>query len=119
MSGDGSAVATDWFVVRPEGEIDLYSAPGLRGTLLKGLAAGRHKILLDLDAVTFMDSSGFAVLVSAYKRVKALGGELRIAGANSAVRSSLRISGLDRVLELYPDAATALAPVDPSAGGQA
>ena len=65
-----------------------------------------------MPAVTFMDSSGFAVLVSAFKRVAALGGELRVAGANPAVRSSLRISGLDRVLGLYPDAATALTAVD-------
>ena len=119
MSGEGSAAATDWLVIRPDGEIDLYGAPGLRGTLLKALAAGRHKILLDLSAVTFMDSSGFAVLVSAFKRVKAQGGQLRIAGANPAVRSSLRISGLDRVLDLYPDAAAALALVDPPAEGQA
>lgn len=119
MSADGSAGVPDWLVIRPDGDIDLYSAPGLRGSLLKGLAAGQHRILLDLADVTFMDSSGFAVLVSAYKRTKVLGGELRIAGANAAVRSSLRISGLDRVLELYPDAAAALASVTPSARGTA
>lgn len=116
MSGAGAATREDdWLLVRPEGEIDLYSAPALRGTLLAGLSGGQHKILIDLSAVTFMDSSGFAVVMTAFKRLQAEGGELRVCGPRQAVRSSLRISGLDRVLPLFADVDAALASASESA----
>ena len=97
-------------MVKPVGDIDLETAPSLRQALLEGVADGRRRVLLDLADVTFIDSSGLAVLVTAYKRLLASDGELRLAGATEAVRASMRISGLDRVITIYPDAAAA-APV--------
>jgi anti-sigma B factor antagonist len=99
-----------WVPIPVAEELDLYSAPELRDTLLKAVNAGDVHIVLDLSETTFVDSSGFAVIVSAYKRVRAQGGQMRVAGAGTSVLSAMRISGLDRVLTLFPDVVAATAP---------
>ena len=81
--------------------------PVLREQVLKAVNTGRLHIVLDLSDATFVDSSGFAVMVSAYKRVRALDGTMRVVCADKSVLSALRISGLDRVFEVFPDMAAA------------
>jgi anti-sigma B factor antagonist len=106
-----------WTTIELPTELDLYSAPGLREQVLKAVTSGRLHVVLDLSGTTFVDSSGFAVMVSAYKRVRALGGQMRVSCSAPAVLSAMRISGLDRVFQVFPDmaAATAQAPADPDA----
>jgi anti-sigma B factor antagonist len=106
---DAMEPSQQWSVVPAEGELDLYAAPALRDQLLSAVNNGKHFLVLDLSAVTFIDSSGFAVLVGALKRVRAYGGGLRVVGADASVQSSMRISGLDRVITMYPDLDAALA----------
>jgi anti-sigma B factor antagonist len=98
-----------WVPIVITGELDLYSAPDLREQVLKAVNTGRLNVVLDLSDTTFVDSSGFAVMVSAYKRVRALGGTMRVVCADRSVLSALRISGLDRVFEVFPDMASATA----------
>ena len=87
----------------------MHSAPHLREQLLKGVEAGQQGIVLDLTDVTFVDSSGFAVIVSALKRLQASGADLRVCAPATAVRSAMRISGIDGILPIYPDLPAALA----------
>jgi anti-sigma B factor antagonist len=109
------AVVPAWVPIAVAGELDLYSAPGLREQVLRAVNAGQLFLVLDLSAVSFVDSSGFAVMVSAYKRVRALGGQMRVCCADKQVSSAMRISGLDRVFEVFPDMAAASA--QPPAAG--
>jgi anti-sigma B factor antagonist len=101
-----------WQVISASGEIDLFAAPELRDRFLATVTAGHRLVIIDLSDVTFMDSSGLAVLVTAYKRLLTAGGRLRVSGAGSATRSALAISGLDRIIETYPDLDTARADGD-------
>jgi anti-sigma B factor antagonist len=103
-----------WMPIVIAGELDLYSAPDLREQVLGAVNAGRLNVVLDLSGTTFVDSSGFAVMVSAYKRVRSLGGTMRVACADRSVLSALRISGLDRVFEVFPDMAAATAGPPPA-----
>ena len=64
--------------------------------------------MLDLTAVGRIDSTGMGVLIGALKRLRAGNGQLRLAAARSDVARALHATGLDKVLPLYPDAATAL-----------
>jgi len=69
----------------------------------------RHRYLvLDLSAVDRIDSTGLGVLVGARKRLRAGNGQLRLAAASGNVARVLHATGLDRVLPLYPDVASAL-----------
>lgn len=81
------------------GEIDLASSPDLRGELQGLLDDGVRRIVLDLGAVTFVDSSGLGVLVGVLKRINEGGddGSLEIRGLNGPVRRVFEITGLHEV----------------------
>jgi anti-sigma B factor antagonist len=106
-----------WHVVATEPELDMHTAPAFRESLLAEINAGHNQLVLDLSAATFVDSSGLAVMVSALKRVRARGGDLRVCSPARAVRSAITMSGLDRVLEIFPDVESATAPGEERPGG--
>lgn len=97
--------------VRAEGEIDLATVTRLRTAIIDALAAGVRDIELDLDAVTYLDSSGLGTLVGAHKRIQALGGTLRVHCTQERVLRLLRITGIDRVLTIeQPDGSAEATP---------
>ena len=61
-------------IVHVAGEIDVYTAPLLREVLDKQIAAGRTDLVVDLEKVTFMDSTGLGVLVGRLKLVRGQNG---------------------------------------------
>lgn len=85
-------------VLRPEGRLTMVAAPRLRAAVDAAVASGRTRIVVDLGAITFVDSSGLGVLVAGLKRARQAGGDLRIAAANEQVRVVLRLTRLDRIL---------------------
>lgn len=90
-------------VIPVPGELDLAEAPALRERLLAAVTAGYDDVVLDLSGTTFVDSSGLSVIITAYKRLQAQGGRLRVTGAAGLVRSVLDVTGLDHVLTLDDD----------------
>ncbi len=79
----------------------------LRRRLLDS-SAGHLCLVLDLTAVNQIDSAGLGVLVGALKRLRARDGQLRLAAATGQVARVLHATGLDKVLPVYPDVASAL-----------
>ena len=63
-------------VVDVEGEIDVYTAPRLRELLIDLVSAGSYHLVVNLDKVGFLDSTGLGVLVGGLKRVRAHDGSL-------------------------------------------
>ena len=76
--------------VTAAGEIDLATAPELRAALER--VAGR--VVLHLDEVTYLDSSGIAVLVAQHHRLTADDGELVLRRPTATVRRTLELTGL-------------------------
>jgi anti-sigma B factor antagonist len=92
-------------VVMPEGpRLDAEVAGSLRSTLLQLIADGDRRLVLDLPAVTFIDSSGLGALVSALKRLKQLdpAGDIRLAHVQPSVRAVLEVIRLNRVFSQFP-----------------
>ena len=89
-------------VVHVAGEIDVYTAPLLREVLDKQVAAGRIDLVVDLEKVTFMDSTGLGVLVGRLKLVRGQNGSLRIVSAQERILKVFKITGLDKVFHIYP-----------------
>ena len=90
-------------VVQVAGEIDVATAPELRQELTRLAGGGAGAIEVDLDGVSFLDSSGLGVLLGAHKRLVAAGGQgIRITGARDTVRRVLEITGLDATFALDP-----------------
>lgn len=99
----------DDVVLHVRGEVDSYSAPGLRGAIQKQIDAGRYRLIVDLSGVPFLDSSGLGVLVGGYKRARMhVGGRFAVVGADKRIMNVFRITGLVRVLPVYESIDAAL-----------
>ncbi len=95
-------------VVRSEGRLNMAAAPQLRSVVSDLAAAGRSRIVVDLSAVTFIDSSGLGALIGGLKTARQADGDLRIAAPAEQVRTVLGLTNLDRVLRPYPTVEEAL-----------
>ncbi|MCG8607119.1 STAS domain-containing protein [bacterium] len=89
-------------IIAVKGEVDLYSSPIFREKLLAVTSANHKAILVDLEQVIYMDSSGIATLVEALQAVGKYGGKLKIANLRDAVRDVFELSRLDRVFDISP-----------------
>jgi anti-sigma B factor antagonist len=91
-----------------EGEIDLEQAGAVRRALLDALKK-RRTVLVDLSAVTYIDSSGIASLVEGLQVAKKQKSELALVAVSQRVRRVLELARLDKVFEIHPDLASATA----------
>ena len=82
---------------------------GLKGLCGRRIAAGTRGFVLDLSAVTVMDSCGLSVLISVKKAIEADGGRIGLAGLSPMIRRLFEITKLDRVFEIHADVASAVA----------
>lgn len=87
-------------VITFTGEIDLESSPAAREILLKCFASTR-KVIVDLSAVSYIDSSGVASLVEALQAAKKNGSQFSIAAASEPTRRVLELARLDKVFTMY------------------
>jgi len=92
--------AGDWTVLAVSGEIDIATAPSLREKLHSLLADGALQLIIDLDEVTFLDSTALGVLVGVLKRARTEGGEVRIVCNQPRVRKVFEITRLDSAFDL-------------------
>jgi len=86
-------------VLEVRGEVDAYSAPQLRDAL-REMGGEGARLLVDLNGVDFMDSSGLGVLIGALKRAREEGGELALVCTGQNLLRLLAITGLDRVFTI-------------------
>ncbi len=90
-----------------EGEIDLHVSQGIATSLKAMTDAKPPQFVVDLSRVTYIDSSGLAVLIEGMQNVGAYGGKFALAGLQDAVRPIFEIARLDQVFRIFPDVATA------------
>ncbi|WP_368499788.1 STAS domain-containing protein [Herbiconiux sp. A18JL235] len=94
-------IGDDVAVVKGDGRLTMVAAPEFRAVVRREIEAGRARVVVDLGAVTFMDSSGLGALVGCLKTARQAGGDLRIAAPNDQVMMILRLSNLDRVFKAH------------------
>jgi anti-sigma B factor antagonist len=102
----------DAVVVTVRGNLDLDSATVLTTTLDQVLTVPVPRVVIDLSAIEFCDSTGLSTFVVGHNRAVALGGWLRLAGPNEFLAQLLDTVGLTPRLPIYPDVADALADRD-------
>ena len=99
----------DAHVVTLQGEIDAFTAPSLREDLRHLVEeTGAVSVVVDLEAVAFLDSSALGALVGILRRLRERDGQLRVVQPRTAAARIFELTGLDAVLDLYPDRAAAL-----------
>ena len=89
------------------GDLDIATAPELRECLVRVIDEGA-RIVIDLEAVDFLDSAGLGILVGGLKRARTRGGELELVCSSHDVLKPLEITGLDRVFTIHPGRDAAL-----------
>ncbi len=80
------------------GDVDAYTAPSLRDAFDVVTAIGIAHVIVDLSAVTFLESTGVGVLAHAREQLRAEGRTLIVVGGNARMRRMLALAGLDEPL---------------------
>lgn len=104
-------------VVTAAGEVDLTNADGFREALLSALNAGALGLIVDMTALTFIDSAGVTALVRAARRATATGATVRLAATAQPVLRVLNLVGIDRLICVYPSVEEAVASLPDQADG--
>jgi anti-sigma B factor antagonist len=92
-----------------EGEIDLHRSPQVKETFEPMVAQKIHRVLVDFSKVTYIDSSGLAVMIETLQRIQAYGGKFGMFGLRDSVRGIFEIARLDQIFSIFPDEAAAVA----------
>lgn len=96
-------------IIRLTGELDHHEATILREAWQNKLKEGTVKhVILNLEEVTFMDSSGIGVLLGRYKEILELGGELVVCSVNPSIKRILEMSGMFKIIRIESDEEFAL-----------
>lgn len=90
-------------VVQPTELLDGISANQLRREITDVMAEGVKVILVDLQDVTFMNSSAIGALVATLKAVRAGGGELFLCSLNEQVRIIFELTKMDQIFKIFAD----------------
>jgi stage II sporulation protein AA (anti-sigma F factor antagonist) len=96
-------VKNDVLCIRLEGELDHHTAEDLRNLATNAIEKYqiRH-ILLNLEHLSFMDSSGLGVILGRYKQIKQLHGEMVVCAISPAIERLFDLSGLFKIMRLEP-----------------
>jgi anti-sigma B factor antagonist len=96
-------------VIEVGGEIDVYTAPKLRESIVDLVNRGSYHLVVDMEEVEFLDSTGLGVLVGGLKRVRAHDGSLRLVCTQERLLKIFRITGLTKVFAIYDTVDAAVA----------
>ncbi len=98
-------------IIEVGGEIDVYTAPKLRDQISELVADGNYSIVIDLEKVDFLDSTGLGVLVGGLKKLRAHDGSMQLICTQERLLKIFRITQLAKVFSIYESQADALAAV--------
>ncbi|TME02685.1 MAG: STAS domain-containing protein [Chloroflexi bacterium] len=95
-------------VLAPNGRLDVAGAPMLKEAIGDAVKNGLPRLVIDMEGVSFVDSTGLGSVIAALKLVRSSKGDLRLAAPNQQVRVVLELTTLDRVFAYYPTVEDAL-----------
>ena len=90
-----------WSVLVLFGDLDMAGAPRLRSQVAQMVAVGDTRLVLDLTAVDFIDSTGLGAVIAALRRVRSHHGELALVCPEPRLQRVFEMCDLDRVFTLY------------------
>jgi anti-sigma B factor antagonist len=91
-----------------EKKLDATISPELKGEFLILCSGQTKQLVIDMTDVEFCDSSGLSALLIAERKMRELGGVVKLAGVHKKVLSLIKISHLDRAFSIYDSVAKAL-----------
>jgi anti-sigma B factor antagonist len=88
-------------VIELIGEIDLSTSPVFKQRIYEIIESGKRDVIVDLNGLDFMDSTGLGVLVAALKKTRMEGGSIRLICSKNNIMKVFTITGLDKVFSIY------------------
>lgn len=99
----------DVLLIRLKGELDHHTAENLRNKVSEVIEKNNiHHIILNLQELSFMDSSGLGVILGRYKQIQSQGGKMVVCSISPAVKRLFDMSGLFKIIQLVDDEQNAL-----------
>lgn len=91
-----------------EGEIDVYTSPGVKESLNDLIQKGHYNLIVNLENVSYIDSTGLGVLIGALKKVKEHDGAIKLICTNMQLKKIFDITGLVKIFGIYDNEEEAL-----------
>ena len=98
----------DITLVRPVGKLHSGTYRDFEARLMGIMAAGRHRLVVDMGEVPFCSSAGIRALISVQKEARKQGGDLQLANLVPEVRKVFGTAGLDQILQVHDTVEAAL-----------
>lgn len=102
----------DAYVVELAGEIDVYTSPKVKDAITELIDQGHYHLVINLEKVRYIDSTGLGVLIGGLKRVREHGGSVSLVCTNPQIKKIFDITGLVKIFGIFdtePNAMKALA----------
>jgi anti-sigma B factor antagonist len=96
-------------ILAVRGEVDVYTAPRFRERLIELVSEGKYRIVVDLEGVDFLDSTGLGVLVGGLKRLRTHDGDLALVCTQARILKVFEITGLTKVFAIHDSVDAAVA----------
>lgn len=90
-------------IIQPSGILDSKKSQEFRAKIAEILKTEVKIVLVDLQDVTFMDSSGLGALVLAFKTLQAAEKKLVICSINEQIKILFELTGMDQIFEIFPN----------------
>jgi anti-sigma B factor antagonist len=97
----------DAYVVELGGEIDVYTSPKVKDAITELIDQGHYNLVIDLEKVRYIDSTGLGVLIGGLKRVREHGGTVNLVCTNPQIKKIFDITGLVKIFGIFDDEAAA------------
>lgn len=95
-------------IVALVGEVDLHHTPEVHKALVTACQQEPERLVVNLEGVSYLDSSGIGTLVEVFRRVNGYGGKLALCGLSERVLSVFEITKLDKFFKIHDSEPEAL-----------
>ena len=88
-------------IVEVQGEIDVYTSSWVKEAIADFIQRGNYHIIINLEGVRYIDSTGLGVLIGALKRVREKEGSISLICTNPQIKKIFNITGLVKIFQIY------------------
>ena len=103
-------------VIRLEGAVDAHTAPRFEAAVQSAVDAGRHRIVVDCERLTYISSAGLGVFMGFVEEVREQGGDIKICGLSDKARQPFEILGFESLYDFCPSVEAAKGRFGPAPG---
>ncbi len=108
MNVDVREIENDIAILDVDGDIDLYSASDLRDSVFEQIDMGKTKVIINLENVTYIDSSGIGTLITSLSKIKKINGKMCIINVYDSVKKVFELTKLTTFFKMYSSESEAL-----------